>query len=401
VTVGDLLRFAARSLWAARVRSSLSLLAMSVGVAAVVVLTWLGESARAYIASQFESLGSNLIIVLPGRSETVGGMPPVLSAIPRDLTIDDALALRRSPHVYLVAPLAFGTAPISYRGRERECPLLGSTEEMLEVRHLTVAQGRFLSGFDPHDGAGECVVGAKVKRELFGSATAIGEWVRVGDRRFRLVGVLQAMGTSLGADIDECLFVPVADALALFNRRSLFRILIRATRQDEIDACVRDVERILAARHGGEHDVTIITQDAVMGTLDSIMRALTLSVTGIAAISLIVAGILIMNVMIVSVTQRTAEIGLLKALGARRKTISRAFVCEAAMLSLAGAVVGLVLGVAVTRIAAAIYPALRAPVPTWALLAAVSVALGVGVLFGVWPSRRAARLDPVAALARR
>lgn len=399
--LADHLVFSWRSLWFARVRSLLSLFAMSIGVAAVVVLTWLGESARGYIAEQFQAIGAHLLIVLPGRTETTGGLPPLLSATPRYLTIDDALALRRSPHVRLVAPLAFGTAPLSQAGKERECPILGTTPEMLEVRHLTVAQGKFLNGFDPHDGASICVVGARVREELFGNRTAIGQWVRIGDRRFRLIGVLESMGTSIGLDIDDCVLIPVADALSLFNRPSLFRVLVQARSREVMSECERDIRRIITARHSGEEDVTVIRQDAVTGTFDRILGAVTLAVAGIAMISLIVAGILIMNVMVISVAQRRAEIGLLKALGARSGDIRFAFVGEAAMLSLLGALLGVGIGQVLTEIGRSLYPALHGPTPAWAIALAVGTAMITGVVFGVLPAQRAARLDPVLALSRR
>lgn len=397
----EVVRFAWGSLWAARARSLLTVLATTIGVASVMLLTWLGESARTFVAEQFEAIGAHLVIVLPGRQETVGGMPPILSEIPRDLTIDDALALRRSPNVRLVAPLAFGTAPISHEGKERECPILGSTHDMLAVRHLELAQGGFLEGVEPHRGAGVCVVGSKVKQELFGNATAIGNFVRIGNRRFRLVGVLAPMGNSLGIDIDETVMIAVADALALFNRSSLFRILIQARSADAITGCEQDVTAILQDRHGGEKDVTVIRQDAVMGTFDRIFVVLTLAVGGIAAISLLVAGILVMNVMVIAVSQRRAEIGLLKAIGARGRDIRAAFLCEAALLAVLGAGLGYGAGNLLTQVATDFYPRLHGGVPTWAAVAAIVTALASGIVFGVIPARRAARLDPVEALARR
>jgi len=397
----EVVRFAWGSLLAAKSRSLLTVLATAIGVASVIVLTWLGESARTFVAEQFEAIGAHLVIVLPGRQETVGGMPPILSEIPRDLTVDDALALRKSPNVRLVAPLAFGTAPISFGSKERECPILGSTHDMLAVRHLALAQGSFLEGVDPHRGAGVCIVGSKVKQELFGSGSAIGSFVRIGNRRFRLVGVLQPMGNSLGVDIDETVMIAVADALALFNRPSLFRILIQARSAEAIPACEKDVLEILADRHGGEKDVTVIRQDAVMGTFDRIFVVLTLAVGGIAAISLFVAGILVMNVMVIAVTQRRAEIGLLKAIGARGRDIKAAFLCEATLLATLGAGVGCVIGKVVTSFATDLYPKLHGGLPAWAAAAAIVTAMLSGIVFGVVPARNAARLDPVAALAKR
>jgi putative ABC transport system permease protein len=236
---------------------------------------------------------------------------------------------------------------------------------------------------------------------MFGNAPAIGRKLRIGDRRFRVVGVLAPASSGLGMNADEAVIVPVAAAQAMFDSNGLFRVLVEAASRDSIPAARAQVLDILKARHDGENDVTLITQDAVLGTFDRILAALTLGVAGIAAISLAVAGILVMNVMLVAVTQRTAEIGLLKALGASAASIRHAFLTEAALLSLAGALAGLALGHAGAWLLRTLYPALPAWPPDWAVLAGVGTALATGMLFGVMPARRAARLDAVQALARR
>jgi putative ABC transport system permease protein len=199
---------------------------------------------------------------------------------------------------------------------------------------------------------------------------------------------------------DELVFVPVSLAQAMFNSNTLFRILIEANGRDAIEAAKAQVTDIIKLRHEGEQDVTVITQDAVLATFDRLLGALTLGVAGIAAISLAVAGILVMNVMLVSVTQRTAEIGLLKALGATGGTIRQVFLTEAAMLSLAGALVGFGLGHLGAAVIRQLYPTFPAYPPDWAVLAGLATALVTGILFGVLPARRAARLDPVQALAK-
>jgi putative ABC transport system permease protein len=236
---------------------------------------------------------------------------------------------------------------------------------------------------------------------LFGNAAALGQFVRIGDRRFRVIGVLGTSGTGLGMNTDELAFVPVATAQQMFNSNTLFRILIEARNRDAIDIAKQQVRDILKQRHEGEEDVTVLTQDAVLATFDRLLGTLTLGVAGIAAISLAVAGILVMNVMLVSVTQRTPEVGLLKALGATGGVIRSVFLVEAAMLSAAGAVIGYGLGLAGAAIIRALYPALPAYPPDWAVLAALGTALATGLLFGVLPARRAAALDPVLALAKR
>lgn len=398
----DIAQFASGSLRGSPTRTLLMMLAMSIGVAAVVVLTALGEGARRYVVDQFSSLGTNLVIVLPGRTETAGiGPGMLLGQVPREISLDDAQAILRSRAVKRIAPLTVGSAMLSRNALNREVVVLGSTSDLLEVRHMSMGLGRFLPPGDIHESASVCVLGNQMKRELFGNEQAVGQWVRLGDRRFRVIGVLAPQGESMGMRTDELVIVPVASAHQLFNTSGLFRILIEANSRDVIEQAKHDAEEIMFQRHSGEKDVTVITQDAVLATFDRILTALTMAVGGIAAISLAVAGVLIMNVMLIAVAQRVKEIGLLKALGAPGKQIRALFFAEAALLSGIGSVAGLALGYAGSMIIGQIYPSLPVSPPWWAVLAACATALGTGILFSVWPARRAARLDPVAALAGR
>ena len=398
---GDRLRFAYRALHGYRLRTALMLLAMAIGVAAVILLTSLGEGARRYVTGEFASLGTHLLIVFPGRNETTGGAPPMLNETPRDLTLADAIALKRSRNVGRVAPVNIGSAAIAFGSRDRDAVIMGTTAEMEPVRHLEVAQGRFLPQMDADRAAPVCVIGETIRQELFGAQRALGEWVRIGDRRFRVIGILASTGVSLGVDTDDMVLIPVASAQQLFNTSTLFRILVEARYREVIELAKSDVQRILRERHDGEEDVTVITQDSVLATFDRIFTALTFTVAGIAGISLVVAGILIMNIMLVSVTQRTAEIGLLKAIGASSGQVMSLFLTEAIMLSLFGALLGLAVGQGGSWAVGRFYPVLPLGAPGWALAAAFGVALLTGVVFGVLPARRAARLDPVQALARR
>ncbi|MDD5030497.1 MAG: ABC transporter permease [Rhodoferax sp.] len=398
----DLIHFARQAATGNPLRATLLVLAMAIGVAAVVVLTALGDGARRYVMNEFSSLGSNLVIVLPGRSQT-GGFNPgnAITNTPRDLSIDDAQALLRASAVRRVAPLTVGTSEISAGGKLREVMVAGTVAEYMQVRQMAMAQGRFLSAGDWQRGASEAVIGAKVRDEMFGSAPSLGQLVRLGDRRVRIVGVLAPSGQGLSLNTDELVFVPVSLAQAMFNSHTLFRILVEAHGRESIEAAKAQVTHIIQLRHEGEQDVTVITQDAVLATFDRLLGALTLGVAGIAAISLAVAGILVMNVMLVSVSQRTSEIGLLKALGATGSGIRLIFLTEASMLSLTGAVVGYGLGLLAAALIRLLYPTFPAYPPDWAVLAGLATALGTGVLFGVLPARRAAQLDPVQALSKR
>ncbi|MBI5889852.1 MAG: ABC transporter permease [Nitrosomonadales bacterium] len=398
--LADILQFASGSLRGSPTRTLLMMLAMSIGVAAVVVLTALGEGARRYVVDQFSSLGTNLVIVLPGRTETAGIGPGLMSGqTPRDITLEDAQALLRSRAIKRIAPLTIGSASLSRGALNREVVVLGSTSDLLEVRHMSIGIGKFLPAGDIHESASVCVLGNQMKQELFGNEQAVGQWVRLGDRRFRVIGVLASQGESMGMRTDELVIVPVASSHQLFNTTGLFRVLIEAKNRDFIEQTKHDAEEIMSQRHSGEKDVTVITQDAVLATFDRILTALTMAVGGIAAISLAVAGVLIMNVMLIAVAQRVKEIGLLKALGAPGKQIRYLFFAEAALLSGIGSVAGLLLGYTGSFVIGKVYPMLPVSPPWWAVLAATLTALGTGVLFSVWPARRAAKLDPVAALA--
>jgi putative ABC transport system permease protein len=393
----DLVGFAIRALRGHRLRTGLSLLGVAIGVAAVLTLTALGEGARRYVVGQFASIGTNLVIVVPGKTETTGGMPGV-GGVPHDLTLEDARAvLRGVPEIEKAAPMVMGTETVAFEERRRQVGLVGSTHEALEVRRLRLARGRFLPPLEWDRGSPVAVLGQKAAEELFPGQDPLGRVVRIGDWRMRVIGVLAPRGHQLGVDMDDVVIVPVATAMKMLNRSSIFRLLLQVRTHADLDRAKQRVVRLLAERHG-EEDVTAITQDAVLSAFTSILDALTMALAGIAAVSLAVAGVGIMNVMLVSVSERSREVGLLKALGAGRGQILAAFLTEAALISSAGGLLGLALGWAAVGVLVAVYPALPAEPPLWAVAAALTLSLAVGVVFGVLPARRAARLDPVAAL---
>ncbi len=394
---GDLVRFVLRALLGHRLRTLLSLLGVAIGVAAVLVLTALTDGARTYVVEQFASLGSNLVIVLPGRTDTTG--MPAPGGAPNDLSLADAEELARGVRSAVrVAPLAAGTESVSYGDRSRQVGLLGTTAEYRLARRVEVAAGEFLPAGDWQRGAAVAVLGAELARELFPAENPVGRIVRVGEWRMRVVGVLARQGTKLGVDFDETVMVPVATALKMLDQSSLFRIFVEVRAHADLEAARRDIRRRLVARHE-EEDFTVITQDAVLATFGAILAVLTLALIAIGSISLTVAGIGIMNVMLVSVAERTREIGLLRALGGGRRQVLAVFLGEAAMISSAGGLVGLLFGWLLVRLLVRLFPALPAAAPAWSVASALCVAVGVGVVFGILPARRAARLDPVAALA--
>lgn len=397
----DTLHFSYRALRAYSGRTFLILLAMSIGVAAIIILTSLGEGARRYVITQFQGLGSNLLMVMPGRSETTGGAPPLLGTTPRDLSLEDALALERSSAIKNVAPIVFGAAPVSYQSREREVSIMGSTPSLLNARQLSLASGRNLPANNPRVAESVCLLGETVSKELFKTENPLGTWVRIGENRYRVIGVLAGKGQSLGMDMSDMVIIPVASARQLFNAPSLFQILVTAKHQNLLEQAKRDIERIIRQRHDGENDITVISQDSMISTFDNILGALTWGMGGIAAVSLIVAGILIMNVMLVAVSQRKSEIGLLKALGAPTRQVLQLFLTEAVLLASLGGAIGLTLGLVSVLLLNQAVPDFSAQPPLWALIASVLITFLTGLLFGSLPARQAAMLDPVAALSGR
>lgn len=398
----DTFRYARDAVTGTPLRTGLLLLAMSIGVAAIVILTALGDGARRYVVGQFSVIGSNLVIVLPGRSETRGFNPAnLVTSTPRDLTVEDAAALLRVPGVQRISPILIGTTEINAAGKLRETMMVGTNHEFLKVRQLKMGLGRFLSDDNLGHGSAEVVLGAEIRREIFGAENPLGKAVRIGDRRLRVVGVLAEGGQGMGMKTDELLIVPVSMAQAMLNTNTLFRILVEARTREQLQEVKAGVLKMITQRHEGEEDITVITQDAVLETFDKILGVLTLGVSGIAAISLAVAGILVMNVMLVSVTQRTAEIGLLKALGATSRAVRQLFMVEALLMSLAGGLLGLLLGYAGAAFLRQLYPTFPAYPPLWAVLAGLGTAVASGLIFGIMPAKRAAALDPLQALTKR
>ena len=330
-------------------------------------------------------------------------MVPAVGGTTHDLTLADVEAVRRRVRqVRYLAPIGIGTAPVKWGGRSRDAMVFGTTWEMQPVRRFRVATGGYLPAGEAERAESVCVLGSKIRTELFGAANPVGEMLRIGDERYRVIGVMAPRGPRPrlrlrrgGPHPDRAEHEDVQPAVDLPDARR-----DRVARGDPRRRRTPS-SRVLKERHDGEEDVTVLTQDAVVSTFGKILDALTAALAGIAAISLSVAGILIMNVMLVSVSERTREIGLLKAVGAGRPQILAVFLAEAAMLSTSGGVAGLLAGLGAARLFSAIYPDFPVSPPAWAVAAALAVSVGVGLLFGALPARRASRLDPVAALSRR
>lgn len=398
MTGSDLIRFATSALVANRRRSALSLVGVVIGVVAVVSLTALGEGAITYVNDQFASLGNGIVMIVPGKNDTTGGIPTGMGGVPNDLTFEDTLAIeRRIPAVRTAVPMSMTAAAVSRKQRSRQVSIVGATAAFARLQRIEVRSGSFLPESDFDRGAPIAVLGHTVARELFGRESPLGEAIRIGDYRARVIGVLAQRGTQMGLRVDDTVFVPVASGMRMANKSSLTRVMLQLQPLADPDQAIDAVVALMTERHD-EEDITCVSQDAVMDSLGSILRVLTLAVAGIAAVSLAVAGIGIMNVMLVSVSERRPEVGLLKAVGATRRQILLVFLLEAALLSLAGGAIGLGLGASLVALADQLMPAMTLVTPAWASAAVMALALVTGIVFGVLPAWRAADLDPVAAL---
>lgn len=396
----DLLGYAFTALRRQGFRTAMILLVVSLGSGSVVVLTGLGEGARLFVAGEFSSLGTDTITVLPGRNDTTGGMPPIMGTAPRDLTLEDTEAIRRLPGIDAVAPILIGASSISVGALERDGLVIGTTHDYFHIRELVPVRGVTFPDRPANTLPPVAVLGPTMAKELFRERDPVGEWLRIGERRFRVIGVLGAT-KSFGMDLGDAVFVPVNHAQALYDATGMFRVLAQV-RPGVVRTHVEgEVRELLRLRHDGEEDVTVTSPDAMLKSLDAILGIMTLAVAGIAGISLLVAGILIMNVTLISVTQRTPEIGLLKALGASSGTVRQLFLTEALLMALAGGALGVALGEALLALGRQLWPSIPFGAPWAAVLAAVVVALVAGLVFALVPAGRAAKLDPVTALTRK
>ncbi len=397
MSLRDLFRLAVASVAAHRLRSALTTLGIVVGIASVILLTSLGEGTRSYVLAEFSQFGTHLLSVTPGRVKTQG-IPGAVGGTTHLVTVEDAGAMLRVPGVLKTVPVSFGTARVVARERARSVFVYGVTSDATEVWRYRVAQGRFLPPGDPSRGTPLAVLGPKLNRELFGEANPLGERIRIGGFRFLVIGVLEPKGQFLGFDIDDAAYIPVASARSLFGREDLVSIDTLFSPNLPVDRIVEGVRQLLMARHGGEEDFTITTQNEMLGVLDRVLSIVSFAIGGIGAISLLVGAIGILTMMWISVGERTAEIGLARAIGASRRQMLALFLLEAALLSVAGGLAGLAAGIGIGRLFSAFLPGLPFRTPPLFVVLAMAVSLVVGLLAGVLPARRAASLDPIEAL---
>ena len=388
-------RVAFEALLSNKVRSGLTI----IGVMDVILLVSIGEGAQVYITKEMTSMGTNLLVITPGKTSTSGGFHPPSAGTVRKLTFDDAQALKRRAWLLTDAvPIVLGTGKIKYQNMGRNMMIIGATPEFQRVRNLFVDTGNFISQGDVDSKSKVIVLGTTVKEELFGAENPLGKVVTLSDARYRIIGVMQKKGTSMGMDIDDLVYIPVTSGQELFDTDSLFEIIASTPRAEDVDRAIAQIKDILKKRHAHKEDFTIQTQGAMLETMNTILGVLTAVLGGIAGISLLVGGIGIMNIMLVSVRERTREIGIRKALGARNRDIMVQFLIEAITLSGAGGIFGIILGVGLALIIPVFVTVLPTSVSLWSILMAFFFSAAVGIFFGVYPARKAALQDPITAL---
>ena len=395
--LADSIQLAVRALTAQRLRSFLTLLGIGVGTAAVILLTSIGEGIHRFVLAEFTQFGTNIVSITPGKVKTSGPAPTGIPSSVRPLTLEDARAIARLPQVRAMTGTVWGNTEINANGRLRRTTVNGVGADMLKVYNIKVKTGQFLPADDAEGARPFVVLGAKLKDELFGGANPLGARVLVGATQFRVVGVLEAKGQFLGVDLDDAAYIPTARALELYNRDGLMKIDVAYDESVAPARIVANVKAQLMARHGRE-DFTIATQEDLLRTLSNILDILTMAVGALGGISLVVGGIGIVTIMTIAVAERTGEIGLLLALGARRSTILGLFLGEAIALSALGGVFGLVLGVGLAQLIHIALPALPVHTPVVFVALGEAIAVTIGLLAGVLPARRAAQMDPVDAL---
>jgi putative ABC transport system permease protein len=394
----DSWHFSAQALLRHKARTALLSFAVAIGVCSVLLLTSVGEGARHYVSKEFSSLGSDMLIVLPGKKETSGGSIPFYSTTPRDLTIEDAQAIKHLSSVKAVAPVIAGSGLVSYQTKSREVITIGTTQDFLAVRNLTLSHGRGFNRKSADLAEPICILGAQLKQSLFGSNEAMGQWLKIADRRYRVVGILQERGESLGLDMRDMVIIPIRSAESLFNSASLFRILVALKPLQNESLTKQRILSLIKNRHDDEEDITIISQNAMMSSFDKISNFITVAIGIIASISLVVAGFLIMNVSYISVSKRQQEIGLLKAIGATAYEVRLIFLTESALLICLGIFLGLTSGYVLVTLFNQLIPSFTLIIPLWAPLASAIMSLVIGLLFTWLPAAKAANQDPVSAM---
>ncbi len=382
-----------------KLRSMLTMLGMIIGVAAVILLVSVGTGAKRYITAEFESLGTNIIIIQPGKTDKKSSMGPPISSSKGKITLSDVDAIMRSSQLLsAVSGVMYGAGTVKYDISASNIYIMGSNDQLQKVFNINIIEGNYISKEDDDAGRRVVVIGWNVKENLFGKDSPIGKLVKINESEHRVIGVIKPTGDKLGFNVDEMIFIPNKSALRLFNTDKLFGIRAAAKSRASLDDAVADITEILKERHNGEEDFTIITQVTMMDSMNTILNMLTYALGAIAFISMLVGGIGIMNIMLVSVTERTREIGIRRAVGARQSDILKQFIIEAVVISVSGGLIGILISLFITYALFFAFPGFDMRPPFWIIPPSFLLSFFTGLIFGVWPARKAARIQTIDAL---
>lgn len=394
------IKIAFLSIASSKARTFLTILGVLIGVVAVVVLLAIAQGVQQDITGEIEGLGSNLIIVVPGKVERGQPINPA-ATISSSLTQEDVESVGDLDLVRFVTPISIASGG-AFSGSKNEPAAVnfGANDKADSIFNLKVEEGRFLSASDLENRAKVVVLGATVKETLFGNANAVGEKVTIRNQEFEVVGTLEGAPstTQFGLNLDAANYIPQTTVEELFENTPILRIAAQARSADDINEAVDRIEDTIAENHGTTEDFTVLTQDDLLGLADNILDIITTMIVGIASISLLVGGIGIMNIMLVTVAERTREIGIRKALGATRFNILTQFLTEAMVISFLGAGLGLGIATLAIYIIRRTSEVLNPVLTTDSIILAFAMAFAVGIIFGVAPAVRAANKDPIDAL---
>lgn len=382
-----------------KLRSALTMLGMIIGVASVIILVSIGSGAKRHITKEFDSLGSNIIHVEPGRAKKQNPLLPPTPSSAGKLQITDVDLLQRySRTLDSVSGMLFAAGKGKAAENSTDIKIVGCNHLLEKILSIKLRTGRFISKDEDDSGRRVVVLGSEVSAGLFGKGNPLGELVKVNNREHRVIGVVKKTGDRFGFNIDEMVFIPTKDAMRILNTQNLFGIRATAKNRNAVHEAEKEIEQILGARRDGDIDFTIITQLTMRQSLNTILDIMTVALVLIAMVSMIVGGIGIMNIMLVSVTERTREIGIRRAIGARKVDILRQFLIESIQISLSGGLVGVILALILTYGAYFAFPKFDMRPPLWVMFPAFFISVSVGLIFGVLPARKAANTETIDAL---
>ncbi|MBL7053721.1 ABC transporter permease [Patescibacteria group bacterium] len=403
----NIFKYSIQSLFLQKSRSFLTMLGIIIGVGAVIAIIAVGSSAQALILSQVEAMGSNLIGILPGAADAKGPPAAVFGIEVTTLKHEDALALKKIPHLLSVCSYIKGMSTVSFLNQTKEFDYVGVTEDYIKVEDTSLDYGRFIGKQDVDALSRVVVLGSGVKKDLFGKQNPIGQKIKINQKSFSIIGVMEPRGVVMFENQDQLIFVPLKTAQKLLlGVNHLAFIRAKVDKSDNVSLVQARIARLIRYRHNikdpSKDDFTIKTTVQAMDILGTVTQALQLFLAAVAAISLIVGGIGIMNIMFVNVNERTQEIGLRKALGASKKDIIIQFLIESAVITLIGGIIGIVLGILIALLASIIvnyfgydWQFIIEPI---AIFYATIMAVSIGLIFGLWPANKASKLNAIDAL---